>query len=106
MYQFKLNQYYKIYYTDTDSIAIDKKLDNNFISNELGKMKLEYISKKAIFLAPKVYFCDTNLGVICKIKGFQLNKDNNQLITFNDFEKLLFKNNHLSLEQNKWHKYI
>lgn len=37
---------YNLYYTDTDSIFIDKPLDPSFIEPEIGKMKLEYIFKE------------------------------------------------------------
>lgn len=47
---------YKIFYKDTDSLFINKPLPDDLVSStELGKLKLEYICKKGIFLAPKVY---------------------------------------------------
>ena len=62
---------YKLYYSDTDSIYISKPLSEDLVSNtELGKMKLEYIAKKAVFLAPKVYGLITNNDEkIIKVKG-------------------------------------
>jgi len=57
MAQFKNNNNYELYYNDIDSIYIDRPLDDSLISNiELGKMKLERICNKAVFLAPP-YFC-------------------------------------------------
>jgi hypothetical protein len=45
MNQFKNNPNYKLFYTDTDSIYINKPLNNSLISNnEIGKLKLEYIA--------------------------------------------------------------
>jgi DNA polymerase elongation subunit (family B) len=45
-----------LYYTDTDSLYFDGPIPETFISStELGKLKLEGIYDKAIFLAPKVY---------------------------------------------------
>lgn len=41
----------KIYYSDTDSIITDLKLNDKMISsNELGKLKLEHIVKIGIFI--------------------------------------------------------
>lgn len=55
MSQFKNNSNYTLYYTDTDSIDINKPLSANLIGKELGKMKLEHKFKKIIFLSPKIY---------------------------------------------------
>jgi len=44
------------YYTDTDSIVLSKPLPEEMISKEeLGKFKMEYFVKDALFLAPKCY---------------------------------------------------
>jgi len=46
----------KLYYTDTDSIFIDKDLPQHLIGNELGLMKYELkggLTKKAYFLGIK-----------------------------------------------------
>src|SRR6266478_2198430 len=65
MSQFKNNPDFNLYYSDTDSIYIDKPLPEEMRSNTiLGKMKLEYILKNAIFLAPKVYYLETEDGKI------------------------------------------
>ena len=93
---FKNNPDFKLYYTDTDSIFIDKELPINMINNELGNFKLEYIFKKAVFLAPKVYAgITTDDKLIQKIKGYK------HKIPFNDFKSLLIKNNNLKLNQTK-----
>jgi hypothetical protein len=53
-------------------------------------MKLEYVAEKAIFLAPKVYACAFLDGsTLIKVKGSKSHI--NKAITFEDFEKLLFK---------------
>jgi len=91
------------YYTDTDSLDLEKELPTEKVGRGLGQFKLEYKSEKSIFLAPKLYFSNTNIGEICKMKGFKFN--NNQLknvITFEDFEHLLYKNNKVVLSQDKW----
>jgi len=53
MSHFKNKDDYKLYYTDTDSIYIDKPLDSKFIGSELGQLKLENVFNEATFLAPK-----------------------------------------------------
>jgi len=60
-----------LFYTDTDSIFINKILPSNYVSNtELGKFKLEYEIKKAYFLAPKMYIVETLNGELnMKMKG-------------------------------------
>ena len=54
-----LKQGISIYYTDTDSIFINKPLNDELIGPDLGLMKLEYVGTKcldeAVFLPPKVY---------------------------------------------------
>ncbi|OAX30510.1 hypothetical protein K503DRAFT_705180, partial [Rhizopogon vinicolor AM-OR11-026] len=62
MAQFKNNPNYKLYYSDTDSIIIDKPLSDDKIGNNLGQVKLECTIKKAVFLAPKVYGLITKDG--------------------------------------------
>ena len=70
MSYFKNNPLFKLYYTDTDSAVINIKLPDEMIGKELGLMKLEYIIKKAVFLAPKVYGLITDeANEIIKAKG-------------------------------------
>ena len=102
MSQFKNNSDYDLYYSDTDSIDINKPLPSNFIGKELGKMKLEYNFIEATFLAPKVYgglYNENNqLKSITKVKGFKNNLD------YYDLKSLLIKDKSLSLNQEKWFK--
>lgn len=103
MTQFKNNRNYKLFYCDTDSIYINKKLDDSFVnSNKLGKLKLEITADKAIFLASKVYSLLSNNKIITKVKG--LNKDVVSQIKFSDLESLLYKNSKLELSHEKWYK--
>jgi len=90
------------FYSDTDSIYIDRPLPDEFISSTiLGKMKLEYICNKAIFLAPKMYYLETEDGkVIYKVKGLKHEIE----LTLTDFELLLYKESLLEKFQNKWKK--
>jgi hypothetical protein len=73
MSQFKNNPNFKLFYSDTDSIYIDKPLPDYMISNTiLGKMKLENTLTEAIFLAPKMYLLETIDGnIIYKVKGLK-----------------------------------
>lgn len=102
MSQFKNNPNFNLYYSDTDSIYIDKPLPDSMISNTiLGKMKLEYVLNKAIFLAPKVYYLETIDGkVIYKAKGLK----HEVVLTLDDFINLLKKDSLLQKFQNKWFK--
>lgn len=49
--KYKLSVKGSVLYTDTDSIFTTTPLDDYFIGNNLGQMKLEYIADKAIFIA-------------------------------------------------------
>jgi len=106
MSQFKNNPNYKLYYSDTDSIYINKPLDNSLISNKtLGAMKLESINTKAIFIAPKVYGLENENGeILIKAKG--LTKEILNKLTLKDLESLLIKNSFKKYNQNKWFKNI
>jgi hypothetical protein len=99
MSQFKNNPNYILYYTDTDSGFFNKPLPQHLVDDKvLGKMKLENICKKAIFLAPKVYCLETIDGkVIYKVKG--LSHDIN--LNMKDFESLLYKESTLQKFQTK-----
>lgn len=104
MSQFKNNLDYKLFYSDTDSIYINKPLDNSYISNTiLGKLKLENIITKGIFLAPKVYGLQTEDGqTIIKAKG--LTKEGISKLSLSDLESLLIKDSNKEFNQEKWYK--
>ena len=101
MSQFKsINNNYNLYYSDTDSIYIDKPLDKSFISDELGKIKLEYIFNEAVFLAPKVYGGVTNTYEYVKVKGLK------NPVQFNQLKPLLIKDSKLEIKHEKWYRSI
>jgi len=105
MSQFKNNKDFNLYYSDTDSAYIDAPLNESFISNKIGFMKLEYVCKDAVFLAPKVYSLIIDSGeVIMKIKGLS-NKSLNK-ITIDDLKVLLNKDSKFESNQEKWYKNI
>lgn len=89
MSQFKNKPNFNLYYSDTDSVYIDKPLPNDLVNNTiLGKMKLEHICNEAIFLSPKVYYLETEDGkVIYKVKGLSHEVE----LTLDDFKNLLKK---------------
>jgi len=99
MSQFKNNPDFKLYYSDTDSAYIDRPLPKHMVSNSiLGKMKLENICKKAIFLGPKMYYLETIDGnIIYKVKGLK----HEIKLTRDDFESLLIKQSFLEKFQTK-----
>src|SRR5882757_5320357 len=99
MSQFKNNPEINLYYTDTDSVYTDSNVDHSFIDDKvLGKLKLENIAEKAIFLAPKVYYLETiDNKVIYKVKGLSHEVE----LTRNEFENLLFKQSTLEKFQTK-----
>jgi|SRR5882672_552883 len=98
MSQFKLMRGINIFYSDTDSIDIDKPLDPKFVGPELGKMKLEQIFKKVVYLAPKVYGGITSKSEYVKIKGL------NHPISFDEISSLLVKDSKLEISQDKWYR--
>lgn len=102
MSQFKNNSDFILYYTDTDSAYISKPLPKHMVNSKiLGKMKLENILDKAIFLAPKMYYLITELGQhIYKVKGLSHDIE----LNFKDFENLLNKDSLLKKLQTKWRK--
>jgi hypothetical protein len=100
MSQFKNNPNFTLYYSDTDSAYFDKPLPDYMLSDKiLGKMKLEYICKNVIFLAPKVYCLETIDGkIIYKAKGLKHEVE----LTMSDFKTLLNKDAVLQKHQSKW----
>jgi hypothetical protein len=90
---------YSIYYTDTDSIDLNKPLPDNLVSSkELGKMKLENIFKKVVYLAPKLYAAISDKGEILKSKGLK------ESIKYHELFSLLLKGKEKIVYQDKWFK--
>jgi hypothetical protein len=77
---------YIIYYSDTDSIVINKPLNDSLIGKELEKWKVETIIKKGIFIRPKLYAYYTIDGKLKKKRvcsGVNANS-----FTFHDYEQI------------------
>ncbi len=88
MHKFKMEYKNSLYYSDTDSIILDKELPSHLVSEDkLGLFKLEHKIKKGIFIAPKLYYLETETGVIKKSKGV-----NSTLLTSEDFLSLYGEN--------------
>lgn len=98
MSKFKNMNDITLYYSDTDSIDVDKPLDFKYIGNDLGQLKLEHIFEEAIYLAPKVYGGKTNDYEYIKIKGLK------NPIPFNDLKSLLKRGKFLEISNEKWYK--
>ena len=76
MSKYKTIPFLIIYYSDTDSIYTNIPLDPKNMGTDLGKMKLERVFNKAIFLSPKVYggitYTDNNHSIeYIKVKGLK-----------------------------------
>lgn len=97
MTQFKTDKNFILYYTDTDSIDIDKPLPDKFVGNELGQMKLEHIFKDATFLSPKMYGGITEDYEYVRIKGLK------NPIKYKELKTLLYKDSKLEIKQEKWY---
>ena len=73
-----------IYYSDTDSIVTDIKLDKEYVGKEIGKFKLEHNIKKGYFISNKNYcFTDFDDKTYITRSGV-----NNNSLSFEDFKKL------------------
>jgi hypothetical protein len=99
MSAFKNDPNINLYYTDTDSIYTDLKLEAGYIDEKvLGKLKLENICEKAIFIAPKMYCLKTDKGeIITKTKGLKHDIE----LAESDFKKLLIKGTIVTKNQPK-----
>ena len=105
MSQFKNDPNFKLYYTDTDSIFVNKPLPDHLVGSALGQLKLEYTIKKAVFLAPKVYaLISDDDKLIIKAKG--LKHDAISDLKLSDIESMLIKDSTREFSQEKWNKSI
>jgi DNA polymerase type B, organellar and viral len=104
---FKNNNNFHLYYSDTDSIVIDSPLPEALVGNKLGQVKLEYVIKKAVFLAPKVYALITeDQNEIVKVKGITQEALTKEGIHYDNLAKLLIQGSSRALTQDKWYKNI
>lgn len=89
-------------YTDTDSLFLTKELPSEYVGKELGRFKLEYDIKEAVFIAPKTYGLivnDTNSEPIVKVKGYK------SKLPFEELKSLLNQDvKSIELHQVKFYK--
>lgn len=75
---------YIVYYSDTDSLFLNKELDPKVIGKGLGQWKLEADIAEAVFIGPKKYcFTDIN-GNIKKVYAGV----NAKQLTIDDYKKI------------------
>ncbi|BDI12843.1 hypothetical protein (mitochondrion) [Phanerochaete sordida] len=99
----KNNPAFNLYYSDTDSVVINKELDEVFVGTKIGQFKLEHIIKEAVFLAPKFYgFINEKGEEFMKGKGVTsvALKD----LSFSILLNLLKPNTSFEFTQEKWFK--
>lgn len=98
----KNNPNFNLYYSDTDSAITDRPLPSFMVGNALGQFKLEYIIRRAVFLAPKVYGLITTDGQeIIKVKGLSPAD-----VKIQDLENLLVKDSSKEFNHTKWYKKV
>lgn len=74
------------YYTDTDSCFLPKKLDDEFVGNNLGQLAFKGVVKRGYFIGPKLYCLIMESGdIIIKSKGISSNN-----LTEQDFVDMSF----------------
>lgn len=98
MTYFKNMDAYTLYYSDTDSIDIDKPLPQEFVGEDLGQFKLEYKFDEAVFLSPKVYGGIFSDQEIVRIKGLK------NPIKLTKLKSLIKKGSSVSCPNQKWYK--
>lgn len=102
MYDFKTLAGYKLFYSDTDSIDLDKALPDTFLSEKkLGLFKIEKHFKRVVYLGPKIYggIIEGDKEVV-KVKGLK------ETLPFTQLESLVKKGSSLKVKQDKWYSDI
>lgn len=87
-----LNDNYIIYYTDTDSLYISKKIPKDLESpTELGLFKLEHKVSDAIFISNKLYYIkdnDNSIKIVTKGINLPILKTQFEILYNNEIVKL------------------
>ena len=100
MSKFKNMENYTLYYSDTDSIVLDRPLPQEYVGDELGQFKLEYIFDEAVFLCPKVYGGINSDFELVRVKGLR------NPVKFDLLKTLLKKGSSLQSPNEIWYKDI
>jgi len=98
-------------YTDTDCAHLLKPLSSDYVGSGLGKMKLEHVFSRSVYLSPKCYggLYDPELSKakiikegpeLVKVKGLK------NPVSFFELESLLYKNEKMEVEQTKWYRHF
>ena len=100
------NPDYVVYYTDTDSIYLNKPLPDKLVHNsKLGLFKLERVLTKFISIGPKVYGgIDLDGNEFTKVKGFKNPLSVNLLEIL--LQENIDNNNSIELIHEKWSKHL
>ena len=97
--EYKMMDGYEVIYSDTDSIVLNKELPKEYVNNDIGKMKLEFIIKEGYFVNLKTYGIITEDNkIIIKAKGVGSAFEKIKL-TIEDI-KSLYNNNKLVIKRN------
>jgi hypothetical protein len=89
------------FYSDTDSVFLQKPLPDYLIGSKLGQMKFEGFIKKAVFLSSKVYYyVDAQDNIVIKYAGLTQSNTKKQKKEIKDFldKKLFIENKYLELQ--------
>lgn len=79
-----LNKGGYIYYTDTDSIVTNIKLDDHMVGKEIGQFKLEHEILEGYFISNKTYAMKTKKdGIVLRSKGIS-----SRSLSYKDYELL------------------
>ena len=98
MSYFKNMENFNLYYSDTDSVDLDKPLPDKYVGEDLGQFKLEHIFDEAVFLSPKVYGGKTSEYEYVKVKGLKTS------VPFSELKNLLKKGEAIQKPNQKWYR--
>jgi hypothetical protein len=88
-----------LYYSDTDSLVLSKRLPDNLIGNELGDLKLEFDDVEyGVFITPKLYYMRNTNGVEVK-KAKSIKNDG---LTLHDYINL-YNGNTVTKIEERWY---
>lgn len=98
LHKYKIKYKNNIYYSDTDSLYLDCKMDESDVDNSaLGYFKLVNFYKTAIFIKSKTYYLRAENGEeIIRMPG--LNSKDINLLSIKDYETLLLQDTNIILK--------
>ena len=96
MYKYKNMKDNQCIYTDTDSVVLEKPLNDNLIGKEIGQMKLENTIQHGFFIRKKLYAYLNEKGILIK-KSSGIDSNKLDWTTFYELNKgnlIKIKNNY------------